>query len=268
MPELPEVETIVRGLAPRLFHRRIAGVELRQPRVVVGDVGRAAGYQITSVTRRGKHIIFELEKKGRKARLLIHLGMTGQLVMDAAPGRHTHAIFSLEGAPPLLYNDTRQFGRLQLTEQLPARLSRLGPDPFEVGEEEFVRRFRARRAMAKALLLNQAFLSGLGNIYTDEALFRARIHPRAISSRLRPARVAALYRAILEVLEESIRLGGTSVSDYVSSDGRRGRFQLRLKVYRRSGQPCPLCGALIRRILVASRGTHFCPQCQKPPAPR
>ena len=271
MPELPEVETIVRGLAGRLLHRRIEQVELRQPRVAIGDITRAAGFTITGVRRRGKFIVVELARSGRSARqahLVIHLGMTGQLRLDADPGPHTHAAFQLDQGMELLYNDIRQFGRIEFSTQLPRRVERLGREPLEIGEAEFVERLRAHHAMLKPLLLNQSFLSGLGNIYADEALFRARIHPRARSDRLKPARAAGLYRAIVEVLTASIGQGGSSVSDYVASDGRRGSFQLRHNVYRRTGLPCPRCGEAIRRILVAQRGTHFCPKCQRPPKGR
>jgi formamidopyrimidine-DNA glycosylase len=265
VPELPEVETIVRGLAPRLLHRRIESIELTQPRVLIGDVARAAGHTIAGVRRRGKFIVMDLRRNGRAAHLVVHLGMTGQLRLDGKPGPHTHALFQLDRNLTLLYNDARQFGRLQFSEAAPARLEKLGPDPFDLEEADFVRRFRERSAMAKSLLLDQRFLSGMGNIYADEALFRARIHPRAVSSRLRPERVAGLYRAVIDVLSESIEHGGSSVSNYVGSDGRRGSFQLRHRVYRRTGLPCPVCEALIRRIVVASRGTHFCPRCQRAP---
>ncbi len=265
MPELPEVETIVRGLAPRIIRRRIEQIEIRQPRVVVGDVTQAAGFTVTGVRRRAKFILVDLHKRTRSAHLVIHLGMTGQLLLEGQPGRHTHALFALDRGLSLLYNDTRQFGRIQFVEKLPDRFDRLGPDPLELAEDEFVRRFRSRRAMAKSLLLNQTFLGGLGNIYADETLFRARIHPRAVSDRLRPARISGLYRSIVEVLTEAIEDGGSSVSNYVGSDGRRGSFQLRHQVYGRTGQPCPVCAARIRRIVVASRGTHFCPRCQRPP---
>ena len=262
MPELPEVETIVRGLGPRLLGRRIEHIELTQPRVLIGDVGRAAGSTVAEIRRRGKFVVLHLRQQRRSAHLVIHLGMTGQLLLDVPPGRYTHAVFQLDRGLTLLYNDTRQFGRLEFAERLPARLARLGPDPFELEQDEFVRRFRARRSMAKSLLLNQTFLSGLGNIYADEALFRARIHPQALAAGLRPDRVARLYRTIIDVLTESIQHGGSSVSNYVGSDGRRGSFQLRHNVYRRTGLPCPVCEAPIRRIVVASRGTHFCPRCQ------
>ena len=262
MPELPEVETIVRGLGPRLVGRRLHHLELPQPRVLRNDISRAAGCTITAVRRWGKHIVIDLRRARSTSHLLIHLGMTGQLLLQAEPGRHTHALFHLDGGLTLLFNDIRQFGRLEWAAQLPRRLTRLGPEPLELSEDEFVRRLRSRRSLLKPLLLNQEFLRGLGNIYADEALFRARLHPRASTSRLRASRARALYRAIVDVLTESIRCGGTSISDYVASDGRRGRFQLRLQVYGRTGEPCPACGARIRRIVVASRGTHFCPQCQ------
>lgn len=259
MPELPEVETIVRGLAPRLAGRRIESIEVGQPRVLINDIRPAAGSTIRRVRRWGKHIVADL---GR-GHLVIHLGMTGQLLFDAPPGPHTHARFHLGRGHTLVYNDIRQFGRLEFSERLPQRLEQLGPDPLELSEAEFVRRLRSRRAMAKALLLDQRFLRGLGNIYADEALYRAGIHPRAIAARLRPPRAAALYGAIQQVLRDAIEHRGSSVSDYVASDGRRGSFQLRHQVYRRTGLPCANCGTAIRRILVAARGTHFCPRCQR-----
>ncbi|HZS50097.1 MAG TPA: bifunctional DNA-formamidopyrimidine glycosylase/DNA-(apurinic or apyrimidinic site) lyase [Bryobacterales bacterium] len=262
MPELPEVETIVRGLASRLPNRRIERIEVFQPRVIIGDIQRAEGFTIAQVRRRGKFVLLDLERGGRRGHLLAHLGMTGQLRLAAEPGPYTRVLFQLDKGA-LLYNDVRQFGRLEFAERLPARFKRLGSEPLEIGEEEFVRRFRARRAMVKPLLLNQAFLSGLGNIYVDEALFRARIHPRALANRIRPGRAAKLYRAIVRVLREAIAHRGSSISNYVGSDGRRGAFQHLHKVYRRTGLPCPVCGAAIRRILVSQRGTHFCPRCQK-----
>jgi len=260
VPELPEVETIVEGLRPRIVGRRIESLELRRARrVAIGDLGRAQGRRIRSLRRYGKHILFELDR----GLLVVHLGMTGQLLLDGEIGRHTHAIFGLEGGRTLLYNDARQFGRLEWTLRLPERLQRLGPEPLEIGREEFVRRFRSRRTMAKALLLDQRFLRGVGNIYADEALFRAGVHPRAKSERLPPARAAALHRAIVGVLKEAIRLGGSSISDYVASDGSLGSFQVEHRVYGRAGEPCVTCGSRLRRILVASRGTHFCPRCQR-----
>jgi formamidopyrimidine-DNA glycosylase len=260
MPELPEVETIVRGLAPRLAGRRILSAEFRCDRIVRGDPARIAGRTISAVRRHGKFIIVDFA--GGAESLGIHLGMTGKLLIDAEPGPHSHALITLDRGL-LVYDDIRQFGRIELSPQFASRMARLGPDPLAIGAAEFIERLRARRAMVKPLLLNQAFLRGMGNIYTDEALHRAGVHPRAIASRLSRARAAALHAAIREVLLESIESGGSSVSDYVDSDGRRGSFQLRHRVYGREGEPCPACGAPVRRILVAQRGTHFCPRCQQ-----
>jgi formamidopyrimidine-DNA glycosylase len=260
MPELPEVETIVRGLAPRLAGTRILAAEFRCPRVVRGRPEGIVGKTIRAVRRHGKYIVIDFADSSSS--LGIHLGMTGKLLMDHELGPHSHAIITLDRGV-LIYDDIRQFGRIELSEQFAARLEKLGPDPLSLAADVFVSRLRARHAMVKPLLLNQSFLRGMGNIYTDEALHRAGVHPRALASRLTRERAARLHRAIQEVLLESIETGGSSVSDYVDSDGRRGSFQLRHRVYGREGKPCPACGSLIRRILVAQRGTHFCPKCQK-----
>src|SRR5438093_10257386 len=260
MPELPEVETIVRGLAPRLAGRRILAAEFRCARVVRGAPERIVGKTIHDVRRHGKFILIDFADSS--ASLGIHLGMTGKLLLDAELGPHSHAILTLDRGL-LVYDDIRQFGRIELSDQFAARLEQLGPDPLALDTPAFVSRLRERRAMVKPLLLNQSFLRGMGNIYTDEALHRAGIHPRALASRLNRDRAARLHRAILDVLLESIETGGSSVSDYVDSDGRRGSFQLRHRVYGKEAEPCLVCSTPIRRILVAQRGTHFCPQCQR-----
>ena len=263
MPELPEVETIARALDPRLRGRRILSAEFRCRRVLVGDPDQTAaslaGNKVRGVRRHGKFIVMELDGGGT---FVVHLGMTGKLLLNGAPGKHTHAILTLDRGV-LLYDDSRQFGRLELSEGLPERVRRLGPEPLEVPLVEFAERLRSRKSRIKALLLNQTFLRGIGNIYADEALFRAGIHPLAIARRLRPDRVRRLHKAIHKVLREAIAAGGSSVSDYVDVDGRQGSFQVRHNVYQKTGKPCPRCGARIRRILVAQRGTHFCPQCQR-----
>ena len=260
MPELPEVETIVRGLAPRLAGRRILAAEFRCPRLLRGAPQRIVGKTIHRVRRHGKFIVIDFSDSS--ASLGIHLGMTGKLLMDGEPGVHSHAIITLDRGV-LVYDDIRQFGRIELSDQFAARMERLGPDPLALGSDAFVARLRARRAMVKPLLLNQNFLRGMGNIYTDEALYRAGVHPRALGSRLSRDRAARLHAAIVEVLLESIASGGSSVSDYVDSEGRRGSFQLRHRVYGKEGEPCPVCSTAIRRILVGQRGTHFCPKCQQ-----
>ena len=258
MPELPEVETIVRGLAPRLVGRRVLAAECTCARILRGDLRRIVGGTIRQIYRHGKFIVVGFDK----AFLTIHLGMTGKLLLDGEPGPHTHAVFTLDRGE-LLYDDIRQFGRLEAGRGAAPRLEKLGPDPLSLDTKAFVEMLRRRHSMVKPLLLNQRFLRGMGNIYTDEALFRAGVHPRAAASRLSRARAARLHEAIQDVLLEAIEKGGSSVSDYVDSRGRRGSFQLQHRVYGREGEPCVACGAPIRRIVVAQRGTHFCPRCQR-----
>ncbi len=263
MPELPEVETIARALAPRLRGRRIVTAEFRCLRVLRGDPDATsaglAGRKVRDVRRHGKFIEIVLDG-GRS--FVVLLGMTGKLLMNGTPGKHTHAILTLDRGT-LLYDDSRQFGRLELSNGLPARVQELGPEPLQVRLAEFAARLRERRSRIKAVLLNQQFLRGIGNIYADEALFRAGIHPLALAARLRPDRVKKLHGAIRRVLGEAIRAGGSSISDYVDIDGRQGSFQVRHNVYQKTGEPCPRCGARIQRMLVTQRGTHFCPHCQR-----
>lgn len=197
--------------------------------------------------------------------------MTGQLVLEASsqPARpHTHACFELGGGETLRYTDIRRFGRMEVTPpsaqpRLPARLERLGPEPLEITEQAFIQRIRARKARLKALLLDQRFLRGLGNIYADESLFLAGLHPAAIGARLSAARAAQLWRAMREVLEQAIAHGGSSISDYVDADGETGWFQILHRVYGRSGEPCSTCGRKLRRAIIAGRGTTYCPHCQR-----
>jgi formamidopyrimidine-DNA glycosylase len=264
VPELPEVETITRALAPRITGRRILAAEFRCLRVLRGGdpekmASALAGKKILAVRRAGKFILIPLQ--GGQY-LTVHLGMTGKLLVGGTPAKHTHAIFTLDRGGVLLYDDQRQFGRIQLTDAMPARVEKLGPEPLEVTFEEFFRRTRGRKTRIKALLLNQDFLRGIGNIYADEALFRARIHPQAIAGRLRRDRLERLHQGIVAVLAEAIEGGGSSISDYVDPDGRKGWFQLKHRVYQRTGEPCTVCGTKIRRVLVAQRSSHFCPRCQ------
>jgi formamidopyrimidine-DNA glycosylase len=264
VPELPEVETVRRSLEPRVTGRRIVTAEFRSVRVLRGGdpdhmAAALAGARIVSLERRGKFLLFRLDGGSL---LMIHLGMTGKLLMDALPGRHTHAILTLDRGT-LVYDDPRQFGCLELHPDVPARVARLGPEPLEISPEDFIAALARRKRQIKALLLDQTFLRGLGNIYADEALFRAGIHPLALASRLRKPRALRLYRAIVEVLTEAIQAGGSSISDYVDGDGRPGFFQFSHKVYQRTGEPCTVCGSPIRRILVGQRGTHFCGRCQR-----
>ena len=263
MPELPEVETVVRSIAP-LVGRRIVSAEFRCRRVLRGGDPRAMaarirGRRIAGVRRYGKFILLSLDGGGY---LVVHLGMTGRLLLGGPEGKHTHAILTLDRGV-LLYDDSRQFGCLQFSEEFPERVAKLGPEPLEVPFQDFAAALKRRKTRIKALLLNQSFLRGLGNIYADEALFRAGIHPLAAAARLRSDRARRLHEAIIAVLTEAIAAGGSSISDYVDAQGRKGFFQLSHRVYRRTGEPCLVCGTPIRRVLVAQRSSHFCPQCQK-----
>lgn len=259
MPELPEVETVVRSLAPHLIGRRIVEASFTSRLVTPGNrrklAARVAGRTIVKLERRGKFILITLDE----GTLVVHLGMTGKLLLDSAVVQHTYGIFALDQGV-LHYEDPRQFGRIEWN---PKRIAKLGPEPLEIGVEEFSQRLHARKSRVKALLLNQQFLAGVGNIYADEALFAAGIHPLAIASRLSAARAARLHQAIREVLTLAIEHRGSSISDYVDAAGERGNFQLLHNVYGREGEPCLKCGAPIRKIVAGGRGTHFCPNCQK-----
>lgn len=263
MPELPEVETVARSIAP-LVGRRIVTAEFRCLRILRGgDPDRMAealaGRKIAGVKRYGKFLVLPLTGGGY---LTIHLGMTGRLLLGGPAGKHTHAIFTFDRGA-LLFDDSRQFGCIEYSEEFPKRVARLGPEPLEISAAEFAAGMKRRRTIVKALLLNQAFVRGIGNIYADEALFRAGIHPQTIAARLRKERAYKLHAAIREVLSEAIAAGGSSISDYVDAEGRKGFFQFQHRVYGREGEPCAACGSKIRRVLVAQRSSHFCPRCQK-----
>jgi len=263
VPELPEVETVARSIAP-LVGRRIISAEFRCVRVLRGGdpdrmAARIQGHRISAIKRYGKFIVVSLEGGGY---LMIHLGMTGRLLLAGPTGKHTHAVLTFDRGV-LLYDDSRQFGCLEFSEEFPARVARLGPEPLEIPFAEFAARVKSHKTRIKALLLNQAFVRGVGNIYADEALFRAGIHPLALSSRLRSERMRRLYDAMVAVLTEAIAAGGSSISDYVDAAGERGSFQLQHQVYGRAGEPCAICGTRIRRIVMSQRGTHYCPKCQR-----
>jgi formamidopyrimidine-DNA glycosylase len=279
MPELPEVETVVRGLRAVLPGRRILEVRLGKTDFIENPAAleeQLPGKQIRAVRRYGKFLLLEMEPANpseplRELALLIHLGMTGQLVTcppDARVAPHTHVFLALDDGKELRYTDIRRFGSMQLLADgaREKALGSLGADPLEMTEEQFAAATGSRRARVKALLLDQHVVSGIGNIYADEGLWRARIHPMQIGATLRRDEIHRLYRAVRDVLNEAIRLRGSSVSDYVDSEGRRGEFQQRHRVYQRHGKKCFRCGAKIRRAIVAGRSSHFCPKCQ--PAPR
>lgn len=262
MPELPEVETVVRTLRPAIIGRRILNAELTGLRVLIGSAPKTAtalaGRKILAVERHGKFIAIRLDR----GYLVVHLGMTGKLLINGALSKWTHAVFTLDRGS-LLYEDPRQFGRIEYGDELPARVAALGPEPLEVTLEDFTRRLKLRKSPVKAVLLNQAVVRGVGNIYADEALFRAGVHPKRVAASLRKDRVERIFMAMREVLAEAIESRGSSVSNYVDAEGHRGGFQTLHRVYQRTGEPCVNCGAPIRRIVVGQRGTHYCAKCQR-----
>jgi formamidopyrimidine-DNA glycosylase len=262
VPELPEVETVVRTLAPKLTGRRIVDAHFSSHHVVrqkFSELRRHVRDQRVNVVRRhGKFIVLELDR----GVLSIHLGMTGKLLLNSSPGPYARAVFTLDEGL-LVYDDVRHFGRIEWSPALVERAAALGPDALDISLDDFLALLKKRHAGIKPLLLNQSFLRGMGNIYTDEALFEARIHPRAIASSLSKVRATRLHRAMVDILKTAIRLKGSSISDYVDADGEKGSFQLQHQVYGRAGEPCPTCGAPIRRIVVGGRGTHYCPKCQR-----
>lgn len=269
MPELPEVETIRRTLASKISGQRIRDVAVRLPKLVSPEPGAFAallkGRLIRELRRRGKLLILHLDLD---LALLVHFRMTGQLVYlpaDKEEPRYTHLVFTLDRGR-LAYADLRQFGWLEIVKEQELAnhpvLCRIGPDPFEMDEEAFLTLLCRPRAL-KALLLDQALISGLGNIYVDESLFRAGLHPKRSAFTLSSAEGRRLFRVIRKVLEEAIVLRGSSVRNYVDGEGVAGTFQTRHRVYQRRGEPCLVCGTPISYTKVASRGTYFCPRCQK-----
>lgn len=234
------------------------------------------GSRISAVRRHGKFIVLDLQSKNganERGTLLIHLGMTGQ-ILTCEPQRpiapHTHVFFSLDDGREMRYTDIRRFGKIRLLRNGTGEgaLGGLGLDPTEAGEHEFIARLAGRRVRVKALLLDQHVLRGMGNIYTDEGLWRAHIHPRRLGANLSKGELHRLYQAVRSVLAEAIRLRGSSISDYVDAEGNRGEFQLRHRVYQREGEKCVRCRSEIRREIVAGRSSYFCPRCQRPPRKR
>ena len=304
MPELPEVETIARGLAARVAGDVIESVWLgSKPEPLKSPASEIAATleqkQISGVRRVGKHIVFDLESVGERtaprqasrrkrasasgrvgrvkdpsphgstktaasgtAQWIVHLGMTGRLLVCNSGehvAKHTHAIARLASGRELRFVDPRRFGRLSVAEGFKAA----GSEPLEVNLEGFVGLFRGRKTPIKSALLNQKLLSGVGNIYADEALFRAGIRPRRRAASLFRQDLQRLYLAVREVLKEAIALGGSSVSDYVDADGEAGFFQLEHRVYGREGEPCLVCKTPVKRVVIAGRSSHYCPRCQR-----
>lgn len=281
MPELPEVETVARSLrrqlpAPAFMIR----AELRHASLLkFGEQHwrELDGCELGEIGRAGKYLWIACRKDGQEWKLLLHLGMSGRLTVEA-PEReiepHTHAIFHLAGGRQLRFRDPRRFGRIGVARMEEANGSAgltavqekqlgipSGREPLEIGEAEFVKLFRGRKGPLKNLLLNQRLLRGLGNIYADESLHRAGISPRARG--VGAARLKRLRKAVRQVLEEAIRAGGSSIADYMDSERQRGWFQTRHRVYGRTGQPCRKCGTMIRRSVLGGRSAHHCPRCQR-----
>jgi formamidopyrimidine-DNA glycosylase len=276
MPELPEVETVARGLQAVLPGRRILGVRLGKTDFINDPVAierELPGCRIVAVRRFGKFLLLDLERpisSGAPFSLQVHLGMTGQILTcppEARVAPHTHMFFALDDGRELRYTDVRRFGRIRiLANGARESLEReFGLDPLEATEEEFRVSLQSRRARIKALLLDQHVLRGIGNIYADESLWRARIHPMRLGEKLKDDELHRLFRTVQQVLREAIRLRGSSVSDYVDSNGEPGEFQFRHRVYMREGKKCFRCGRVIRRVVVAGRSSYYCPRCQSAP---
>jgi formamidopyrimidine-DNA glycosylase len=271
MPELPEVETIVCGLRDRLTGLEFSKVEVGLERSIQGSKrsfsASLRGRKILRAERQGKNIILHLSGG---AALRVHLRMTGRLRFvpaQAPPEKHTHVIFSFQNQLcQLRFVDQRQFGRLSVEKEWMGdklkSLADLGPEPFDISAKEFIRCTQLKHRAIKPLLLDQRFLAGVGNIYADEALHRARIHPRRRADSLGGEVLLRLYHVLRRILREAIRAGGTSVRTYVDATGSAGAFQHSLRVYGRAGSACQFCGSPIVRERVGGRGTFFCPRCQ------
>jgi formamidopyrimidine-DNA glycosylase len=285
MPELPEVETVARGLRRTIVGRRILSVRLGKTDFIDDPAAleqHLPGRQIEAVERYGKFMLVRLSAvmgggslaangDAAPAALLVHLGMTGHIAPNPAAQpceKHTHACFLLDDNRELRYTDARRFGRLAYlsAEPLAEELRSFGADPLEIGVEEFVKQARTRRARIKSLLLDQSFLRGVGNIYADESLWRAKIHPARLGASLKKQQAATLHRVLCEILEKAIVMRGSSISDFLDAEGQPGEYQRHHRAYGREGKGCYRCGALIRRAIVAGRSSYFCPKCQ--PTPR
>lgn len=290
MPELPEVETIARGLQKRVPGETIEEVWLsgKKPTFKSKPAEIAAaisGTRILGVRRMGKHIVFDLQRNsvprakssgahaeaGRRRttkvsdhpQWIVHLGMTGRVVLCDVQEpivKHTHAIAKLGSGKELRFIDPRRFGRLSVASE---GFEAGGVEPLEVSRDQFIDLFRGRKTPIKSALLNQKLVRGVGNIYADESLFRAGIRPRRRASSLTREQLGELHAAVQEVLREAIALGGSSISDYVDADGEEGFFQLQHRVYGREGEPCLVCKTPIKRVVLGGRSSHYCPTCQK-----
>ena len=271
MPELPEVETTKRGIAPHLLNRRILRVDVREPRlrwpVSKTFAQNIAGHKVLDVSRRAKYLLFKLEH----GYFMLHLGMSGSLRLapnQEALRKHDHLIFHLPGKLSLRFNDPRRFGSaiwLGAHPEQHALLSALGPEPFDgaCSAEKLFAQSRKRKVAIKNFIMDNHIIVGVGNIYASEALFMSGIRPRRAAGRLSRAQYAVLLQNIREVLQASIDQGGTTLRDFVGGDGKPGYFQQTLNVYGKQGSPCSQCGHVIKQITVGQRSSFYCPSCQQ-----
>lgn len=274
MPELPEVETVVRALRRTIIGQTISGVDIHNSdRIFPAKakfVSLLSGRTFETIRRRGKNILIDLTGGYT---LWVHLKMTGHFYYrpSAEPiDKHDHQVFHLAGnGNNLRFNDYRRFGRLRIypTANIMEQkgLTDLGPEPLEIASDDFIGLLKSRRRMIKPALLDQTFIAGLGNIYVDESLYRARIHPRRLTDSVSAAKIRQLHGYIQEILAKAIRMMGTSVDSFAGLNGKPGRYQKYLQAYGREGEPCIRCGRAIRREKIGSRSAHYCPRCQKEP---
>lgn len=284
MPELPEVETVARGLRQSILGRRILSVTLGKTDFIDNPSAleeHLPGRRIENVDRYGKFMLLRLSAASAEtsatpleneeaASLLVHLGMTGQLAPVPAGQpheKHTHVFLLLDDGRELRYTDPRRFGRIvYLTKAMLAEeLREFGADPLEVSKKEFAERICGRRARIKSMLLDQSVLRGVGNIYADESLWRAKIHPARLGTRLERKEAETLRRVLQDILQKAIVMRGSSISDYLDAEGQPGEYQRHHRAYGREGKNCYRCKAVIRRAIVAGRSSYFCPKCQRPP---
>jgi formamidopyrimidine-DNA glycosylase len=270
MPELPEVETTLRGIEPHLLNQRVVRIIVRDPRLrwpVPVEVNKAEGQRFVSLSRRGKYLLLNLEKGG----LIIHLGMSGSLRIlqqPLAPEKHDHVDIELDNGVCLRFNDPRRFGAFLWVDgamESHELLSKLGPEPLsgEFTADYLYRRSRNRKVAIKNFIMNGHVVVGVGNIYASEALFMAGIHPQRAAGRVSGQRYEGLVAAIRDVLSRAIQQGGTTLKDFVNSDGAPGYFAQELLVYNRAGSECFQCGAPIRQKVIGQRSSYYCPGCQK-----
>ncbi len=284
MPELPEVETLARGLRQAILGRRIVSVTLGKTDFIDDPAAlerHLPGRRIEAVERYGKFMLLRLSAvthdsaagsngDAAPASLLVHLGMTGHIAPAPAGQpleKHTHVCLLLDDGRELRYTDARRFGRIAyLTKALLVEeLTRFGADPLEVSKEEFADRICGRRARIKSLLLDQSVLRGVGNIYADESLWGAKIHPARLGEKLSRKEAETLRRMLQDILRKAIVLRGSSISDFLDAEGEPGEYQRHHRAYGREGKNCYRCKTPIRRAIVAGRSSYFCPRCQPPP---